>query len=110
MAFLPARIRHLHVHKRVAVPRLQTAVHAEIEEAVAILQHRVHVVALKGLVLFILLPEHMELITVVTVDAITRRGPEVTILIEVHLGNKTAGQLFIRIEKLSCLRAHTCRQ
>ena len=74
-----------------AIPGLQRTVHAEIEEAVAILHHGIHVVAGKSLVSLVLATEHTELVTVVTVDAVTCRSPDKSVMVEIYLSHKTTG-------------------
>ena len=107
-AFLPPEVSHRHIIEGLAIPGLQRAVHTKIEKAVAILHHGVHIIAGKRLVGFVLTTEHTELITVVTVDTITRRRPDETIVVEVHLSHETTGQLVICIEELThlCKAAH----
>ena len=78
-----------------AVPRLQSAVHTEIEQAATVLNHTVHVVAGQRLVGLVLLLEDPELVTVVAVDAVTGGNPKKTVPVEIHLGHETARQLMV---------------
>ena len=68
-----------------SVPGLEGTVHTEIEQAMTILDHTVHVVAGQRLVGLVLLFEDTELVTVVTVDAVSGGNPEESVLIKIHL-------------------------
>ena len=76
-----------------AVPGLQGAIHAEVEEAASVLHHTVHIVAGQRLVGLVLFLEDAELVAVVTIDAIAGSHPQEPIVIKIYLSNETTGQL-----------------
>ena len=104
---LTLQIGHRHIIKGTTVPSLQGTIHTEIEQAVTVLHKGVHVIARQGLVGIVLTTDDSELITVVTVDAITGGGPQETFTINIYLRDKTTGKLFVRIEKLPHLSIRT---
>ena len=90
-ALLSLQVVHRHIIESLTIPSLQRAVHTKIKKPVAILHHGIHVIAGQFLISLILTTEHTELVTIVTVDTITRRRPDESIVIEVHLCDKTTG-------------------
>ena len=86
-ARLTLQISHRHMIEGLTIPSLQCSVHSKIKKSVAILHHGIHVVAGEFLVGLVLATEDTELVTVVTVDTVTRRGPDKSIMIEIYLSN-----------------------
>ena len=78
-----------------AIPRLQGAIHTKIEQASTVLDHTVYVVAGQRLVGLVFLLEDAELVAVIAVDTVAGGNPQESVLIEIDLRHKTAGQLMI---------------
>ena len=95
---LPFQVAHLHIVKLLAIPSLQSTVHAEIEQSAAVLHDGVHIVAGQGVVLLVLTFEHAELVTVVAVNTVTGSGPKVAVTVNIYLRDIAAGQLSVGIE------------
>ena len=74
-ALLSFDISHRDIIECTTVPCLQGAIHTEIEQAVAVLYNRIHVIAGKRPVGFVLTAEHPELIAIVTVDTVASGSP-----------------------------------
>ena len=93
------------------VPCLQGAVHAEVEQSMTILHHRVHIIAGKRLVRLVLFLKDTELVTVVAVDTVTGGSPQESIMVEIDLSNETTGQLLIvSCKEFAHLSTHTHSQ
>ena len=90
-ALLSLEVMHRHITESLSIPGLQRAIHTKIKKPFAVLHHGIHVVAGQFLISLILTTEHTELVAIVTIDTVTRRRPDESIVIEVHLCDKTTG-------------------
>ena len=92
---------HLHLTEHVAVEGLQRAEQTDVEQALAVLQDAVDVVAEHAVVGLFL--KDAELVAVVAAKAVTGGNPNETIAVEVYLVDETAGQLFVGFKQFACL-------
>ena len=90
---------HLHILERLPVVYLQGTPHAQVEQTVAVLKDAVHIVAGHLVVLLLFLFQDDELVTVVSVEAITGSCPDKTVIVEINLVGETARQLLIGVEQ-----------
>ena len=95
---------YLDIGEMIAVKGLEGTVHTDIEQAVVVLRHAVHVVA--GHVGHPFLLYNMELVAVIPVEAVSGSYPDKAITIQINLTGKTARQLFVGIKQLPHLSSH----
>ena len=64
-----------HLAESIAVPSLQGAIHAKVEQPSAVLHNAVHIVARQSILSLIVMPDDPKLIAVITVDSIASGYP-----------------------------------